>query len=56
MLLEPLDAPQTNVCNAVCNRDADLRARISEAVLAGDDVEAVRLMALLFRPKLRAVR
>ncbi|MFO0742368.1 MAG: hypothetical protein U0270_41220 [Labilithrix sp.] len=54
-LLGPLDTPQLDVGNAVGNA-AELRKAIAAAVLAGDDAEAARLMGLLGKPRLRAIR
>jgi len=51
--------PRPPATNARCNDGGnvnDLRSRVAAAVLAGDDVEAARLMALLGRPALRVVR
>ena len=37
------------MCNEQCNDDGELRAKIVAAVLAGDDAEAARLIAMLGR-------
>ena len=52
--LAPLDA-RSDVCKDGAT-DAELRAKVAAAVIAGDDVEAARLMALLGKPKPRMLR
>lgn len=41
---------------ASAQHETELRAKIAAAVLAGDDAEAARLLAMLGRPPLRVVR